>query len=299
MNLVAEDEFLPGTVSRSRLATGVQAAVSSRFLDVLGLKLLSGRNLRPTDVDGAPEVVLLSQSAARKVWPDSDPLGKRVKLQGDRRWFTVVGTFEDPMRQGSDVTPTFSQYVALTSWAQMPSRNWLVVLRANTPGVAIRQVRPAVDAINPDVPVYNASVADQSIFAESNAAGAFSGLVGTLGLIALAIAALGVYGVISYSVSRRTREFGIRLALGATPSRILRAVVDDAVHLVLVGLLPGVLLASWATRTLESQIIRLMPNDISTWVVVPILILVIGVVAAWIPARRASRVDPNVALRDL
>jgi ABC-type antimicrobial peptide transport system permease subunit len=89
------------------------------------------------------------------------------------------------------------------------------------------------------------------------------------------------------------------LALGATPSRIVRAVIDDAVHLVLVGLLPGVLLASWATRTFEARIVNLMPNDIPTWVIVPLLILAIGVFAAWIPARRAARVDPNVALRDL
>jgi predicted permease len=298
MNLVAENEFIPGTVSRSKMATGLQAAVSPRFLDVLGLKLLKGRNLQPTDVEGAPEVTLLSASAAQRLWPGEDPLGRRVKLAGDKRWFTVVGTFEDPQR--SVTGDTFcAGCVALSSWSQTKGRQWLVVLRSKAPGTAIQQVRPAVDAINQDVPVLNATIADHSIFNITNAATAFSGLVGSLGFIALAIAALGVYGVISYSVSRRTREFGIRLALGATPKQILKAVLDDAVHLVLVGLLPGVLLASWATRTLESQIIMLMPNEISTWAAVPILILVIGVFAAWIPARRASRVNPIVALRHL
>ena len=299
MNLVAEDEFLPGTVSRSRIATGQQAAVSSRFLDVLGLELLSGRNLQPTDVAGAPEVVLLSRSAARKLWQDADPLGRRVKLAGDRRWFTVVGTFEDPTRSGTGDSSDCAGCVALSAWAQYTGREWLVVLRSTAPGVAVQQVRPAVDAINQDVPVFNATIADRSIFNDTNSSTAFRGLVGSLGFLALLIAALGVYAVMSYTVSRRTREFGIRLALGATPTQILRAVIDDAVHLVLVGLLPGVLLASWATRALEWQIMKLMPNDISTWAIVPILILVIGVVAAWIPARRASRVNPNVALRDL
>lgn len=298
-NLVAEDLNEPGTLSRSRLLTGLQAAVSPGFLDTLGLKVLAGRNLQHTDVDGAPEVVILSANAARTLWPGLDPLGRRVKLSGDKRWFTVVGTFEDPMQAGIAVTRGWSPSVALASFAQVKLREWLVVLRSQAPGVAIQQVRPAVDAINPDVPVFNASIADRSIFAESNFASAFSGLIGTLGFVALAIAGLGVYGVISYSVSRRTREFGIRLALGATPTRIVRSVVDDAVHLVLVGLLPGVLLASWATRILEWQLVRLMPNDIPTWAVVPTLILAIGIFAAWIPARRASRVDPNVALRDL
>jgi len=297
-NLVAENESLPGVVSRNRLATGVQAAVSPGFLDVLGLKVLSGRNLRPTDVSGAPEVVMISQSTARKVWPDLDPLGRRVQIEGDRRWFTVVGIFEDPMREDALPSSRCHACVALTSWAQMSGRQWLVVLRSSAPGAAIRQVRPAVDAISTDVPVMNASVADRSIFGNMHVASAFSVLTGTLGLVALLIAALGIYGVISYSVSRRTREFGIRLALGATPSQIVRSVIDDAVHLVLVGLLPGVLLASWATRVLEANILSLMPNDIPTWAVVPILILVVGVFAGWIPARRASRVDPNVALRE-
>ncbi|HUR19376.1 MAG TPA: ABC transporter permease [Vicinamibacterales bacterium] len=299
-NLIAESDSLPGALSPRRLVTGTQAAVSPGFLDVLGLDVLTGRNLRPTDVDGAPEVVLISDSAAKKMWPDLEPLGKRVRVEGDLRWFTVVGTFEDPMRQGADTTTTCNACVALTSWAQMsPRREWLVVLRSTAPAVAIQKVRPAVDAVNSDVPVLNASVADRSIFSSANMATAFSGLAGTLGLVSLIIAALGIYGVISYSVSRRTREFGIRLALGATPSLIVRSVVDDAVHLVLVGLLPGVLLASWATRVLEASIVRLMPNDIPTWVIVPTVILAIGVFAGWIPARRAARVDPNVALRDL
>ena len=298
-NLVAEDLNEPDTLSRSRLLTGLQAAVSPGFLDTLGLKVLTGRNLQHTDVAGAREVVLLSASAARTLWPGLDPLGRRVRLSGDKRWFTVVGTFEDPMAPGLAPSRVWSPSVALASYAQWNLRDWLVVLRSQAPGVAIQQVRPAVDAINPDVPVFDASIADRSIFAESNFASAFSGLVGTLGFVALAIAGLGVYGVISYSVSRRTREFGIRLALGATPTRIVRSVVDDAVHLVLVGLLPGVLLASWSTRMLEWQIVGLMPNDIPTWAVVPTLILAIGIFAAWIPARRASRVDPNVALRNL
>ncbi len=297
--LTAEADVEPGKLSRTRLLTGLQAAVSPGFLDVLGLKLQRGRNLRPTDVDGAPEVVLLSSSAAQTLWPNLDPLGRRVRFVSDVRWFTVVGTFDDPLRERQHEPRVCSGCVALTSWAQMKRRRWLVVLRAGAPGAAIQQVRPAVDAISPDVPVFNAASANRSIFAAANAAAVLGSLVGTLGLLSLVIAALGVYGVISYSVSRRTREFGIRLALGATPSRIVRSVVDDAVHLVLVGLLPGVLLASWATRVLEASVVRLMPNDIPTWVMVPILILVIGVFAGWIPARRAARVDPNVALREL
>jgi putative ABC transport system permease protein len=300
MNLVAEDLNEPEQVSRFRVVTGIQAAVSPGFLDTLGLKLLTGRNFQAIDVDGAPEVALLSASAAQTLWPGLDPLGRKVKIgPADKRWFTVIGTFEDPMKPEVPQSRTSSSNVALVSYAQVKFRNWLVVLRSTAPGAASQRVRPAVDAINANVFVYNASIADQSMFAAAHVDTVLNGIVGSLGFLALAIAALGVYGVISYSVSRRTREFGIRLALGATPSRIVRSVVDDAIHLVLVGLLPGVLLASWSTRLLEARIVNLMPNDIPTWAVVPTLILAIGVFAAWIPARRASRVDPNVALRNL
>jgi putative ABC transport system permease protein len=118
-----------------------------------------------------------------------------------------------------------------------------------------------------------------------------------LGLVAVGLTMLGVFGVVSFFVSLRTREFGVRLALGATRGRILKMVIDHAIHVMLVGLLPGVFVAAIASRVLESRIVRLMPNDITTWVVVPIAILCFGIVAALVPAWRASRIDPQAALR--
>ena len=123
-------------------------------------------------------------------------------------------------------------------------------------------------------------------------------LVVALGLVAVGLTVLGVFGVVSFFVSLRTREFGVRLALGATRGRILKMVIDHAVHVMLVGLLPGVFVAAIASRVLESRIVRLMPNDITTWVVVPIAILCLGIAAALVPAWRASRIEPQAALRD-
>ncbi|HEX5215277.1 MAG TPA: ABC transporter permease [Vicinamibacterales bacterium] len=298
-NLVAEDESMPGQMSGWRRLEGQQAAVSSDFLKTIGVELLRGRAINPNDGDGAPEVVMLSRSAVESVWPGLDPIGRRVRLGSDPRWFTVVGVFADPARKSTDTKWSCDACVAFTPWAQKPGRSWLIVLRASAPAAAAEQVVRAVASVNEDVPVFNPSVAARSIFVPADPRGLAAQLVGGLGLLSLAIAALGVYGVISYSVSRRTREFGIRLALGATPRGILRAVLDDAVHLLLIGLLPGVLLASWSTRVLEASIVSLMPNDIPTWAAVPIIVMAIGVFAAYIPARRAARVDPNVALRDL
>jgi ABC-type antimicrobial peptide transport system permease subunit len=124
-------------------------------------------------------------------------------------------------------------------------------------------------------------------------------LVVALGLVTVALTVLGVFGVVSFFVGLRTREFGVRLALGATPGRVRKLVLDYAVHIMLVGLLPGVFVAAIGSRLLESRIVRLMPNDITTWVVVPCGILCLGVLAALVPAWRASRIDPQAALRDL
>ena len=121
----------------------------------------------------------------------------------------------------------------------------------------------------------------------------------TLGALALGISVLGIYCVVTYCVSQRTREFGVRLALGATPRNVLKMVLDYTIHVMLVGLLPAVFIASVSTRLLEHNLMNLMPNSIAAWVQTPIAMLVTGIAAGLIPARRAARVDPNVALREL
>jgi hypothetical protein len=296
-NLVAEDEAQPGQMSGWRLLTGSQIGVSSGFLRTLGLDLLDGRDIRPNDDDGALLVVLLSESAARSLWPDVDPVGRRVRLGGEPQWRTVVGVFEDALYNRKDDARVCDACLALYPITQRYNQQVMVVLRSSAPAAAAEQGRRAIHALDPEMAVFDPAPVEASILAQDLPQRILALLVGSLGLCALAIAALGVYGVMAYTVSRRLREFGIRLALGATRWNILRAVIDDAVHMVLVGLLPGVLLASWATRLLEFRIVSLMPNDIPTWVAVPVLILVVGVLAAYLPARRAARVDPVVALR--
>jgi len=128
---------------------------------------------------------------------------------------------------------------------------------------------------------------------------AATALTAISGALALTIATLGIYGVVAYAVSRRTREFGIRAALGASGAQLVRAVLDEAVTVLLIGLLTGVFVTSVTERYLQSQRFGFMPNEISTWVGVLLLILAVGLVAAYLPARRVSRIDPNDALRDL
>ena len=124
-------------------------------------------------------------------------------------------------------------------------------------------------------------------------------LMGSLGLLAIVVAALGIYGSLAHAVSTRRREFGVRLALGATPQRLLRMVTDQALSMLLVGLLPGVLIASLGSNTVSHWLPGVQPNSIAMWILAPAIIVGIGLAAAFVPARRAARVDPNVALRDL
>jgi ABC-type antimicrobial peptide transport system permease subunit len=173
------------------------------------------------------------------------------------------------------------------------------VVRSREPAAQLEPIRGAIRTIDENVAVFDLATADASIMAWAAPYRAAAVLTGSLGLLALTIATLGIYGVIGYIVSIRTREFGIRLALGARPGQVVRMVVDDAVHLVLIGLLAGVFITAVAERYLQSQRVRFMPNEISTWVGVLAAILVIGIAAAMVPARRAAATDPNVALREL
>jgi predicted permease len=284
--------------SQRRLSAGY-AGVSPGFLDTVGLSLRRGRDISPHDQDSTERVALVSENVARILWPDQEPIGKTLMFGDDGHWRTVVGICSDPI--GADVE---SPLVSPANLVLIPAAQWyrpdmLIVLRSRTPAAALEPLRTAIRGIDENVAAFDAATADDSIMSWAAPLHAAAMLTGSVGLLSLAIATLGVYGVISYVVSLRTREFGIRLALGARPGQVIKLVVDEAVHLLLIGLLAGVFVASVAERYLQSQRFRFMPNEISTWAAVLFLILSVGLAAAYVPARRASRIDPNVALRDL
>jgi putative ABC transport system permease protein len=163
----------------------------------------------------------------------------------------------------------------------------------------LEPLRQAVVALDPSVPVFDAGPAAATQFTRASSEQAVRLLAGALGTVAFGIAVFGVYAIVSYFVSRRAREFGLRLALGATRQQVVRLVVDYAIHVVLIGLLPGVLLASLGTRYFQAELRQLEPTGLTSWIGVPVLMLVAGIVAAYLPARRAARVDPYKALKEL
>jgi putative ABC transport system permease protein len=298
----------------SRFPNGQRRAAEVDFVratpglpETLGLRVLGGRGLMPSDVDGGPLVAVLSASAADALWPGVDAVGRQLRLGGDPREVTVVGVVEDAVRgrwnsrveqTAENVPSTRPSNAVIVPFAQHYTRQAWVVVRSATPIAQVAPLRAAVAEVDPTLPLLRVTPAER-LLDWLGPTRAIVSLVVALGLVAVGLTVLGVFGVVSFFVSLRTREFGVRLALGATRGRVLKMVVDYGVHIMLVGLLPGVFVAAIGSRILESRIISLMPNDITTWVVVPTAILGLGILAALVPAWRASRIDPQAALRDL
>jgi predicted permease len=306
--LLTEDSQRALIRSRPRHANAGLIAGTPGVFDTLGLRVTRGRSVQASDVDGAPLVAVLSESVAAALWPDVDPIGRSLQIGSSREpWVTIVGLVDDPVSgaRGSRVKETSEDTAQLrpsnmifVPLAQRYSARTLVLLRSDRPVAQVDALRALVRDVDPNASLFGAATAAQRLDA-FGAYRAVSTLATSLGASALAIAMLGIYGVVSYFVSTRTREIGIRIALGATRLRVVRMVLDYAIHIMLVGLLPGVFVASVGSRVIESRVWRLMPNEISTWVIVPLLVLASGVLAGLVPASRAARVDPNVALKDL
>jgi predicted permease len=271
-----------------RRVDGSWLRVSPGFLDTIGVRLVRGRGIWPTD------------DRAGALWPNEDPIGRTLNCcRFDYQAIQVVGVVEDFVSSSDRSPATRHANFALLPAAQAGDEERFVIIRAANPAGQVEALRATIHELAPHVPVFDAGPVDELLLAGVALERAQRVLTMSLGLLALGIAMLGVYGVVGYFVSRRTREFGLRLALGAVPSQILKLVVDYAVHVILIGLLPGVLLASLGTRLFEHQLFGVMPNGITMWVVAPLLMLAAGIAAGLVPARRAARVDPNVTLREL
>lgn len=298
----------------NRRVDGTLVAASPGFLQTLGLRVHRGRDLSHADRDGAELAVVVSRSMAEGLWPGSDALGRRLMFGNDGHWRTVVGIADDPARRRVEgprerlfdparlvVSPIDQRYPTVPEAAETRERvrEVLVVLRSPDARGQLDALRARVTALDPGVALFDAATVDESILAAMAPVRAGRLLMGTLAGVALGISTLGVFGVVSFLVARRRREFGIRIALGAQRGQVLKMVMDEATYLLLVGLFAGVFIAAVGERLIDTRTFGLLPNEISTWVAVLLLILTVGLAAALLPARRAASVDPNIALRDL
>jgi ABC-type lipoprotein release transport system permease subunit len=271
---------------------------SGGYFAAMRIPLLRGRTFDSSDQVNAPNAAVISQSLAQKYWPDGDPIGQTIQfgnMDGDLRLLHVVGVVGDIHDYGVDeeIAPT----LYANSQQRLPTSTWTVVVRAQgDPAALIPVMRETVRSLDSQLPLKFRTL-DQ-VFSSSLDQRRFSLVIfGFFGTTALLLAAMGIYGVTAYTVAQRTQEIGIRMALGAQMRDVLGLMLRKAMSLVLVGAVIGLAGAYAATRVMSNLLFGVTPTDLATFIAVPLVLLLVALVACLIPARRATRVDPLIALR--
>jgi putative ABC transport system permease protein len=272
---------------------------SQEYLHTLRVPLVRGRWLTDQDRQGSPLVAVVNETAARKYWPGRDPVGQPIDLSPalgpDFPTVEVVGVIGDVKYDTMAAEMGANVYL---SHRQSGYPGYYVTLRtAGDPLAVTEAVRATVAALSSEVPVYDLMTMEQRIANSTSRTEFNTLLLLALALLAAVLAAVGLYGVVAYSVTQRTREIGIRIALGARTTDVLRLIVMQGMRLVLVGGLIGLAGALALTRVLRSLLFGVSPTDPLTFAVIPVLLTGVALLACWLPARRAARVDPMVALR--
>jgi putative ABC transport system permease protein len=250
------------------------------------------------DTDTAPQVAIVNEAFARTYWPNEDSIGKRFKsTRPDSPWITVVGVLANARTRSLAETEVPELYLSLY---QEDAKHLAIFLRGNLdPATIPDQVREQVQAIDPTLPVFGAQTLNETVSASMSQRRFSMEMVGLFAMISLLLAALGIYGVISYLVNERTHEIGIRLALGAGRTNILQMVLGQGLRLALVGSAVGLISALIVSRLIASLLYGVRPTDPLTFAGVAILFLGVALLACYLPARRATKIDPMIALRGI
>jgi predicted permease len=272
--------------------------ISPDYFKVLQTTLLRGRSFTEGDEDGKQLVAIIDESTAHKYWATRDPLGRRVRFGRDpsKPWTTVVGIVKDIKSDGLDINGVPHIYV---STYQDSSKELSVVLRTSLPATLLEpQIRHEIQSIDPGLPVFNVSSMND-ILDRSLASRRFSAdLVGGFAGLAMLLASIGIYGLLAYMVSQRSREIGIRMVLGARRDDILRMFLRKGVALAGVGIVAGLVFSAATASMMASLLYGVRPHDPAVFLIVPLLLFAIAVLASYLPARRATKVNPIVALRE-
>jgi predicted permease len=286
---------------------GGRSFITPRFFETMGIPLVAGREFTERDTDTAPPVVIINETTARFFFDNQNPVGRFVRFSAnDIEPTEIVGVVKDfvrgtPRGVSQPELLTFFSYrhrEALNRGAQSRLRIMMVAVRTSGDplGMAAR-VRQELREIDPNLPVMRINTIEEQlsdVLAQDRLTAALSGVFGALAAL---LASIGLYGVLSYAVARRTNEIGIRLALGAQPGDALRLVIMDGMKLALVGILLGLFAALALTRLIKGLLYGVNPTDPLTYFVGTALLALVALLACWIPARRAAKVDPMIALR--
>jgi predicted permease len=273
-------------------------AVTPGYFRTMGVPLLRGRDFDARDASNAPPVVIINDAAAKKFWPGQDPIGKRVGLFGsgpNAPMSEIVGVVGDVKHNGLSAPLSYEAYAP---FAQNPWAYLSIVVRTKAdPGAMVAAVRKEVRAIDAEQPVYAVRTMDAVMGETLAQRRATLALAGVFAALALVLAAVGIYGVMSYAVSQRGHEIGIRIALGAQRRDIFRLIVGRGMLLIGAGVALGLVGAFGVTRFLRTLLFGVQPHDPLTFAAVAALLVGVALLACWLPARRATKVDPLVALR--
>ncbi len=267
------------------------------YFRVMGIPLVRGREFEEGDDPKHPHVMIISESMAKHFWPGADPIGQHVKIGpvNDLPWRTVVGVVKDVRHNGLDTEPGFATYEPL---AQEPWTSVAVAIRAQgDPRSVIASARAELRRIEPGLLIDKVQTMDERIGDSVAPRRLNLTLFATFAGLALVLSAVGLYGVVAYAAEQRTREFGIRMALGAQTGDVLRMVLGQGLRLAAAGVAIGIVAAFAMSRVIATLLYDVRPFDPMTMVSVALLVALVAIVACWVPARRATRVAPTVALR--
>ena len=291
------DDLAAMSQQKERVGVADFGAVTDGYFQVLGIPLIGGRIFDERDGPSSPHVAVISESLARDRWPNQDPIGHTIEfgnMDGDMRLLTIVGIVGDTHEYGLDAPPRPTLYVNLFQRPR-PAITVTMLSDADT-RLVTSAARGILQELNPEIPakfgtfsqVYSASLGSRRFNVI---------LVGFFGIVALLLATAGVFGVMAYSVSRRTREIGVRVALGAGSGNVLRMILSQGLRTIFIGVAIGIAGSLALTRTVQSLLFGVTPTDPLTFGGVTLLLVVAALLACFIPARRATKVDPMVALR--
>lgn len=287
-----------GPVESSQDLHAERIRISPDYFKVFQATLLRGRSFTEGDEDGKPLVAVIDESTARKYWPGRDPLGRRVRFGNDpsKPWTTVVGVIKDIKHDGLDIDGVPHIYVSVY---QDPNKQVSVALRTSLPATVLEpQIRREIQSIDAGLPVFNVSsmndVLDRSLASRRFSADLVGGFAG----LAALLASIGIYGLLAYLVGQRSKEVGIRMALGARGGDILRMFLRKGVTLAGVGIVAGLVIAASTASTMASLLYGVRPHDPAVFLLVPLFLLAVAALASYLPARRATKVNPVAALRE-
>jgi len=272
--------------------------VSPDYFQALGIPLRSGRLFSNSDTPTAPDVVLINDTLRRRFFANEDPVGKRINVGTEAKpdWVQVVGVVGDVKYNGmaEEVQPAFYQ-----SLTQQPAWGISVILKSDLsdPSSLTNAVRSVLRTLDRELPLMSVYTMDERLSVATSQPRFRTSVIGLFAAVALVLACVGIYGVVSYSVSQRTHEIGIRMALGAQTGHVLRMVINQALVLAVIGVTLGVITALALTSLLSKLLFGVKPNDPATFVLTTVVLGVTALVAAFLPARRATKVDPLEALK--